>query len=241
MENKKNMVKGNEQNKNEMEGKNMESKKVTLVEVKTAMANADNAHANTDSLIACEYLDAMEDMDSTFTAYNNGLLADAYGQMNSLADLYKRGHYSPLHSQWDKKNNCFRAVARTARLNALDFAKVKKVEKGEEFSKAVEKLAEQLAAFIKSEVSYDGTSPKSVNIKTVVPLLKAVFDCVGIPDVMARNRDVRFLAYSCTGGAGAIGALREVNPARVATMLVDVYTVQMSGGAYDFEKKDADK
>ena len=70
-----------------------------------------------------------------------------------------------------------------------------------------------------------------------MPFLQSVMDCIGIDGMIARNRDVRFLAYSCTGGSSSIGSLREVSVSRVATMLVDVYTVQISGGQYDFEKK----
>lgn len=231
----------NEQNNNnnneQKEGKNME-KKITLVELKTAMENANSARENTDSIVAASYLDTMDDMDSAFTGYNKGLLAAAYDAMNTPADVMKRAHYSPLHSQWDKKNNTFKAVARVTRLNVLDFIKEKGIEST--LPEKIKALADKLAAFVQSEITFDGKSKKSVNIKEVVPMLSAVVEEIGIEGIYSRVRDVRFLAYSCTGGSCSIGALREINPARVATMLVDVYTVQLSGGAYDFEKKEAE-
>lgn len=231
----------NEQNNNnnneQKEGKNME-KKITLAELKTAMENANGARENTDSILAASYLDTMDDMDSAFTDYNKGLLTAAYEAMNTPADVMKRAHYSPLHSQWDKKANSFKAVARCTRLNVLDFIKEKNIESA--LPEKIKALTDILTAFIRSEVQYDGAGKKTVNVKACLPALKDVFDCIGIENMIARNRDVRFLAYSCTGGSGSIGALREINPARVATMLVDVYTVQLSGGAYDFEKKEAE-
>lgn len=233
MKNNENMNNVNNNNEKK-EGKNME-KKVTLAEIKTAMESANNARANTDSLIACEYLDTMEDMDTTFSAYNKTLLEGAYNELSTPAELMKRGHYSPLHSQWDKKNNTFKAVARVTRLNVLDFIEKKGLES--ELPEKVKVFSEKLSAFIASEVQYDG-GKKAVNVKTVVPFLQGVMDCIGIEGVIARNRDVRFLAYSCTGGSGSIGSLREVSVSRVATMLVDVYTVQLSGGMYDFEKNE---
>ena len=46
----------NNNNENKMEEKKME-KKITMVDLKTAMENANDARANTDSKLACEYLD----------------------------------------------------------------------------------------------------------------------------------------------------------------------------------------
>ena len=232
----KNNDRNNVATENKEGEKNMEQKKITIVELKTAMENANNARANTDSLIACEYLDAMDEMDSTFELYNRQQLSNQYHEMKTLEQLFKRGYYSPVHSQWDKKNNTFKAVSRVTRFNALDFVGVKKIDTT--FPQKIKTLAEKMAAFIKSEVQYDNNGgKKAVNIKEIVPALQAVMDCVGIEGVIARNRDVRFLAYACTGGSGSIGSLREVNPSRVATMLVDVYAVQMNNGVYDFEKK----
>lgn len=232
----KNIENMNNNNNNEQkEGMNME-KKITLAEIKNAMEKANAARESTDSIFARAYLDTMENMDTTFSDYNKGLLTSAYAEMDSPADVMKRGHYSPLHSQWDKKQNTFKAVARVTRLNVLDFIKEKKIESA--LPEKVKTLTEKLSAFIQSEIKFDGHGKKTVNVKEVLPALKEVFDTIGIENMIARNRDVRFLAYACTGGSGSIGALREVNLARVATMLVDVYTVQMSGGAYDFEKKD---
>lgn len=218
--------------------KEMEEKKMTMTDIKTAMENANNARANTDSLVACEYLDTMEEMDTTFSAYNKSLLEAVYNELSTPAELMKRGHYSPLHSQWDKKNNTFKAVARVTRLNVLDFIEKKEIKS--ELPEKVKVFAEKLAEFIKSEVQYDG-GKKAVNVKTVVPFLQAIMDCIGIDGMIARNRDVRFLAYTVSGGSSTIGALREVSVSRVATMLIDVYTVQLSGGMYDFEKKEAEK
>lgn len=213
-------------------------KKITLANLNTAMSNANDARANTDSLIACEYLDTMEDMDTAFSGYNKGLLADNYATMATLADVFTRRHYSPLHSQWDKKNNTFKAVARVTRFNALDFVKEKKLDTT--FPEKVKALSEKLSAFIKSEVTYDGKGKKSVSVKEVVPALSAVVEEIGIDGVYARVRDVRFLAYTVSGGSSSIGSLRVVDPARVATMLIDVYAVQMTGGVYDFEKKETE-
>lgn len=218
--------------------KEMEEKKMTMTDIKTAMENANNARANTDSLVACEYLDTMEEMDTTFSAYNKSLLEAVYNETNTPAELMKRGHYSPLHSQWDKKNNTFKAVARVARLNVLDFIEKKGLES--ELPEKVKVFSEKLSAFIASEVQYDG-GKKTVNVKTVVPFLQSIMDCIGIDGMIARNRDVRFLAYTVSGGSSTIGALREVSVSRVATMLIDVYTVQLAGGMYDFEKKEAEK
>ena len=210
-------------------------KKITLANLNTAMSNANDARANTDSLIACEYLDTMDDMDTAFSGYNKGLLSENYATMTTLSDVFTRRHYSPLHSQWDKKNNTFKAVARVTRFNALDFVKEKKLDTT--FPEKVKALADKLAAFIKSEVTYDGKGKKSVSVKEVVPALAAVVEEIGIEGVYARVRDVRFLAYTVSGGSSSIGSLRVVDPARVATMLIDVYHVQMTGGVYDFEKK----
>ena len=234
--NKKNMEQNNTNNNNERkEGTNME-KKITLTEIKTAMSAANMARENTESILAASYLDTMEDMDTTFAKYNQALIAAAYEEMKTPADVMKRGHYSPLHPQWDKKNNTFKAVPRVTRLNVLDFIKEKKIESA--LPEKIKALTEKLTAFIRSEIQYDGHGKKTVNVKEVLPALQAVMDEIGIENMIARNRDARFLAYACTGGSGSIGSLREINPARVATMLVDVYTVQLSGGAYDFEKKD---
>ena len=210
-------------------------KTMTVADIHTAISIANDARANTDSLIACEYLEAMDNMDTTFSKYNAQQLAAQYETMNTLADLFKRGHYSPIHPQWDKKNNTFKPVARATRFNALDWVEKKKVDTT--FPQKVKDLSTKLAAFIKSEVQYDG-GKKMVPVKEVVPALQAVMDCVGLDGVIARNRDVRFLAYTVSGGSTTIGSLREVDPARVATMLIDVYAVQMAGGEYDFEKKD---
>jgi len=236
MDNNNNNVNNNNNGK-KMEEKKME-KKITMVDLKTAMENANDARANTDSKLACEYLDTMGDMDSAFADYNKGLLADNYATMTTLADVFTRRHYSPLHSQWDKKNNSFKAVARVTRFNALDFVKEKKLDTT--FPEKVKALSDKLSAFIKSEVTYDGKGKKAVSVKEVVPALQAVMDCVNIEGVIARNRDVRFLAYTVSGGSASIGSLRIVDPARVATMLIDVYAVQTTGGVYDFEKKDSD-
>lgn len=237
MENNKKNMEHNNNNTNKEGEKNME-KKITLTEIKTAMSAANMARENTDSILAASYLDTMDDMDSAFSGYNKGLLAAAYEAMNTPADVMKRAHYSPLHSQWDKKNNTFKAVPRVTRLNVLDFLKEKKVDST--LPVKITDLTAKLAAFIRSEIQYDGHGKKTVNVKEVLPALQAVMDEIGIENMIARNRDARFLAYACTGGSGSIGSLREINPARVATMLVDVYTVQLSGGAYDFEKKEAE-
>lgn len=213
-------------------------KKITLANLNTVMSNANDARANTDSLIACEYLNTMEDMDTAFSKYNKGLLADNYATMNTLADVFTRRHYSPMHSQWDKKNNTFKAVARVTRFNALDFVKEKKLDTT--FPEKVKALSDKLSAFIKSEVTYDGKGKKSVSVKEVVPALAAVVEEIGIDGVYARVRDVRFLAYTVSGGSSSIGSLRVVDPARVATMLIDVYAVQMTGGVYDFEKQETE-
>lgn len=212
-------------------------KVLTISDIKTTISIANSARENTDSLIASEYLDAMESMDTTFSKYNAQQLAGQYETMNTLADLFKRGHYSPIHPQWDKKNNTFKAVPRAARFNALDFVKEKKLDTT--FPEKVKALAEKLAAFIKSEIQSDG-GKKTVPVKEVVPMLTAVMDCIAIEGVIARNRDVRFIAYSVTGGSSSIGAIREVSPARVAMALIDVYAVQMAGGEYDFEKKNTE-
>lgn len=213
-------------------------KKITLVDINTAMSLAKDAHDNTDTMIACEYLDTMGDMDTTFAEYNKGLLADAYSEMKTPADVMKRAYYSPLHSQWDKKTKAYVAMSRKTRLNVLDF--IAKKELDSTLPEKVKALADKLAAFIKSEVTYDGKGKKSVSVKEVVPMLSAVVEEIGIDGVYARVRDVRFLAYSCTGGSASIGSLRKVEVSRVAALLVDVYHVQLSGGAYDFEKKETE-
>lgn len=207
----------------------------TLVDIRTAMNNADDARANTESILASSYLDTMEEMDTTFADYNKGLLSAAYEEMTTPADVMRRAHYSPLHAQFDKKSNTFKAVARKTRLNVLDFIKEKKVESA--LPEKIKALTEKLSAFVKSEVTYDGKGKKSVSVKEVVPALAAVVEEIGIEGVYARVRDIRFLAYACTGGSGSIGALRVIETSRVAAMLVDVYHVQLSKGAYDFEKK----
>ena len=224
-------------NNEKMEGKEME-KKLTLADLKTAMAVATNASDNTDSMIACEYLNDMSAMDKAFADYNKQLLSSVYDTMKTPADVMKCAHYSPLYSQWDKKNKAYKAVSRTTRLNVLDFIEKKGLES--ELPEKVKVFSEKLADFIKSEVQYDG-GKKTVNVKTVVPYLQSIMDCIGIDGMIARNRDVRFLAYTVSGGSSTIGALREVSVSRVATMLIDVYTVQLSGGMYDFEKKEAEK
>lgn len=224
----------NEQNK---EGEKKMENKITATDIQTAIARANMARENTDSLIACEYLDTMEEMDTTFSKYNQQTLSEQYASMDKLSDVFTRRHYSPMHSQWDKKNNTFRAVPRVTRFNALDFIKAKKLDTT--FPEKIKALSDKLAAFIKSEVQSDG-GKKVVPVKEVVPMLQACMDCVGLDGVIARNRDVRFLAYTVSGGSGSIGSLRQVDPARVATMLIDVYAVQLSGGEYDFEKKNTE-
>lgn len=224
----------NNNNNEQKEGKNME-KKITLVELKTAMENANMARENTDSILAASYLDTMDDMDGTFADYNKELLSAAYEEMTTPADVMRRAHYSPLHSQWDKKANTFKAVSRKTRLNVLDFIEKKGIKSA--LPETIKALADKLTAFVQSEVQFDGKGKKAMNVREVGPMLSAVIEEIGIDGIYSRVRDVRFLAYSCTGGAATIGTLRDITPAKVALALIDVYHVQLTGGAYAFESE----
>lgn len=229
-------MKNNNNNKEEkkLEGKEMSEKKMTLVDLKTAMSVATLANDNTDSMIACDYLDDMKGMDKAFAEYNKQLLIECYDTMNSPADVMKRGHFSPLYSQYDKKNKCYKAVSRSTRLNVLDFINEKKIDST--LPEKIQTFTVKLAEFIASEIQYDG-GKKTVNIKTVVPFLQDIVNVIGIDGIIARNRDVRFIAYKVTGGSSTIGKLNTIDANKIALALIDVYTVQLSGGQYDFEKK----
>ena len=168
-------------------------KKITLVDIKTAMENANLARENIECILACEYIENMEDMDTTFSEYNKGLLSSAYDEMKSPADVMKRAYYSPLHSQYDKKANTFKAVSRKARLNVLDFIEKKGIDSS--LPEKVKALTDKLTTFVQSEVTYDG-GKKTVPVKDVVPFLQSIIDEIGIEGIIARNRDVRFLAYA---------------------------------------------
>lgn len=225
----------------------IEMKKVfTLSDIATAMAAADDARRNTDSLLAVEYLQAMDDMNTAISGYNEQLLHSQYDEMSTLSDVFTRRQYSPLHTQLDKKNDCFKAVARVTRFNVSDFVGYKEEEEspvsmGKEYLDAVKGLSTALMRFIQSEVTYDHNGgKKSVPVSVPVEALKKVMEIVGIEGVIARNRDVRFLAYTCTGGTSTIGALRDVSPEKVSSMLLDVYHVQMNNGKYAFETQGKD-
>lgn len=220
-----------------MKNTQQETKVYTLSDVRTAMSQADDARANADSLIACEYLDAMKNMDSTFKGYNDTLLASQYATMNTLADVFTRRQWSPIHSQWDNKHNCFKAVERAKSFDALAFIEAKdKIDKAEEFTAAVKALADALTKFVRSEITFDTQGgKKAVPVSVPVSAMAKVMEIIGIDGVIARNRDARFMAYSCTGGSSSIGNLRDITPSKVATQLVEVYHVQMSGLAYGFE------
>ena len=243
---KKNMNKEQEQNKvvtieqNEnKEGK--EEKKMNnnekMVALRTSMSLTTDSRNNTESILASDYLDSMNDMDKACKAYNDETIKAAFDEMITLSDLFKREHYSALYTKWDKKANAFAIGTRTTRLDALAFIDSKKVDKGDEFKSAVSDLGDALSGFIKSEVTYDGKGKKSVPVSVPVSALKKVMDIVGIEGIIARNRDARFLAYSCSGGSSSIGALRDITPNKVALALVDVYHVQLTKGAYAFESE----
>lgn len=222
-------------------------KTYTLNDIKNAMSNADNARNNTDSIIAQEYLDAMDGMNDAFKGYNDQTRNAAFDEMATLKDVFTRRQYSALHAQKDNKSKGFKAVSRSVRFSASEFINYKKekgvtVEKGDEYTTALKGLTTALMRFIQSEVTYDQNGgKKSVPVSVPVAALKAVMDTIGIDNVIARNRDVRFLAFTCTGGTGTIGALRDITPSKVESMLMDVYHVQMNGLKYEFETQGKDE
>lgn len=223
-----------------------EEKVYTLNDIKDAMSAADNARNNTGSIFAKEYLDTMDAMNDAFKGYNDKTRAAAFDEMATLKDVFTRRQYSALHAQKDSKSKGFKAVSRSVRFSTSEFINYKKekgmtVENGDKYTTALKGLTTALMRFIQSEVTYDNNGgKKSVPVSVPVAALKAVMDTIGIDNVIARNRDVRFLAFTCTGGTGTIGALRDVSSSKVEAMLMDVYHVQMNGLKYEFETQGKD-
>ena len=218
----------------------MKETTVTMENLRDAMKAADVAKRSTGSIFAKEYLDAMQAMNEAFSAYNAATLSATFERIDSLAAFFTVGEYSALYARFDKGHACHIATGRATRLPVGDFIKAKgdKLPGGEAFNKAVTELTKTLRAFIKSEVTYDPGKGGAKAVKIAVPVdaLKAVIDAVGLPEVYARPRDIRFLTMAVTGGASTIGALARVTKGAVEAYLVDVFRVQLNKGSYAFEK-----
>ena len=222
---------------------NTEKKIYTVGDLRTAMSIMTDAKNNTDSELACEYFDAADYMEKTFKAYNEQTLSNQYNEMSSLKDIFTRRQYPVAYPTKDSKSgaNALKSVSRATRFNVSDFITSKEKEgtpvaNGKEYLDAINGLSTALMRFIQSEVSYDQNGgKKSVPVSVPVAALTRVMSCIGIEGVIARNRDVRFLAYTVSGGSASIGSLRDVSPERVSSQLMDVYHVQMNGLKYEFE------
>lgn len=225
---------------------NTQDKATLLKNMKAAALAVDNAKLTTDSITAQAYLSALDALDKAIHEYNSATLVENFVTLSSLADAFKRGNYSAQYARYNKKTASTDLVGRATRLPISEFiayAKEHEIElpTAAQYQAALKELTDALSAFVASELAYDGSSPKAVKISVPVEALKKVMDAVGMPDIYARPRDVRFLSYAVTGGASTIGTLSKIEKANVEKYLIDVYTVQIEKKAYDFENKKAEE
>ena len=222
------------------EGRKETTTPVTMETLRDAMKAADVAKRSTNSIFAEAYINALQAMKDAFAGYNAATLSATFDRIGTLAAFFTMGEYSALSARFDKGHACHVATGRATRLPVGEYIKAKgdKLPGGEAFNKAVTELTKTLRAFIKSEVTYDPGKGGAKAVKIAVPVdaLKAVIDAVGLPEVYARPRDIRFLTMAVTGGASTIGALARVTKGAVEAYLVDVFRVQLNKGSYAFEK-----